>query len=851
MIKEGNEMKKKFSLILLSVALVVCSVFAFVIPQGVNTAKAETTNYFKIVDGASVRTESNEKGEAGIRFIVQVSADVKEELIGKDFGFVISREDAFDGQTKFANMENASKTFVKITEDNVDDKFYPFTPKGSTEEFYRTNVVINKGTSDDANKFLKRVYSAVAFYTADAEVLDDGTNYVYSVNRQERSIQQVASALYLDEHETWENVKATYAQIGTENVPILVSQDGDCSYAKFKAMVEADKADGLKFALTENVITENKASDESALIKGEFDVYTSAEFYTVEHKVTEVYSANKAVDLTSKVSTVDSSIVTYSVVAPDKTSVTVEDNKFTPTVKGKYTVTATAGVGSTSFTVEVAENDYVDGLILDGTSVTDEAMTTDIMLAYQEMQTEELIQKQEAFKAGTTISTSFDSSVKYDAASNGSYKLDIKMKEGTTEVTASGWVQMNIRPAFSKEYYQGLLAEGYTQLAIRYMTTSNNLTNGIYYIDSSQTKTDMAIYKDNVAMATKNSYIFWANGASSDFQKIGNYVWAEMVYDLNRFISSFGGFMTLNVFTTASTAVDFTMYIDNIYAVKGGVSETLTAPTTSYVDKGTEFDTEALVAENGITSATHDGEALALTDGKATLSDYGFYSFKKVARNAYGYVGANVITNGSVVSYVPSNFAGRHAHSNTANGSYTYDSALDNSGNVIISAGGAGKVKSSSTTTFAIKPLGDKAYYQALQTAGYAYITYEYTLDITGTCAANIYRTGLTTTDLGHSNNWNYGTNTFRFLAAKNGVQEFDSETKASGNKAFQSCNAADIGNWNGVKYTISIPIEVFINNFAQEVRILSFWFSGASLETDYSVTFGRICATTEACVIA
>lgn len=848
MIKGENGMKKKFSLILLSVALVLCSVFAFVIPQSVNTAKAETTNYFKIVDGASVRTESNEDGEAGIRFIVQVSADVKAELIDKDFGFIISREDAFDGQTKFANMENASKTYVSITEDNVDQKFYPFTPKGSDEEFYRTNVVINKGANDDVNKFLKRVYSAVAFYTEDASVLDDGTNYTYSENRQERSIQQVASALYLDEHETWENVKTTYAQIGTENVPVLVSQDGDCSYAKFKVMVEANKADDMKFALTENVITENKASDESSLIKGEFDVYTSAEFYTVEHKVTEVYSANKAIDLTSKVSTADSSSVTYSVVAPDKTSVTVEDNKFTPTFKGKYTVTATAGVGSTSFTVEVAENDYVDGLILDGTSVTDESMTTDIMLAYQEMQSEHLIESQKAFKEGTTLSTSFDSNVKYDAASNGSYKLDIKMKEGTTEVTTSGWVQMNIRPAFSKEYYQGLLAEGYTQLAIRYMTTSNNLTYGIYYIDSSQTKTDMAIYKDNIAETTKNSYIFWANGASSDFQKIGNYVWAEMVYDLNRFISSFGGFMTLNVFTTASTAVDFTMYIDNIYAVKGGVSETLTAPTTSYVDKGTEFDTEALVAENGIATATHDGEALALTDGKATLSDYGLYSFKKVARNAYGYVGANVITNGSVVSYVPSSFSGKQVH-NSGGGVYDYVGAKDSNGNIVVSSNGSDKANAISATTYAIQTLGDKSYYQALKTAGYAYITYEYTLAWTGAYGGSaFYRYGLVTINGSHSNSYGNGTTAFPYIVS-DGTTVFDTSTKASASGHFESVWSPNT--WNGKTFTVSIPIETFINNYASTVRILSFFLNAASVEFDYSVTFGRICATTEACVIA
>lgn len=830
---------KAKSVMMLSLAATMCGATALLLPkaQENKAVAAVPTGVFEIAEGAGVRYRAAEGKAEGLRFIVKMSPDVKDEIVNgtKEFGFIAHREDQFDGVTQYANMTSGLKSMpVEITADNVDELFY----EGEEEYagYWCANVVINMGDTDGKENFTERTYSAVAYYTDDASVADNGSNYVYTTNRQERSIQQVASKLYLSGDSDWAKVKEVYELLGTESTPLLIEQDGHNSYENLVAMVKAGTIDSsLKFELAENVVVEEKLPDDFTNLEvGSNNTFTAEDFYTVNHTVTQVYSTNKAIDLTDTVSA-QFGEVAYTVKTLKGVEVPVENNAFTVTEAGVYTVTAAVeGYPETQFSVEIADNEYANGLILDGTNV--EVLSTNITGKSPE---------------SVQMNVSFDENMKYDAASNGSYKVEYKMAEGVATSSEGALMRLAIKPAFSKAYYEGLKAAGYEKIAIRYYAEIEQSGNGsgMYYINTSQgdeAKTEMQIFADNVKTKQKDfTYILWNTDFTNATDK-----WAEMIFDIDKFIENhYSGAMELLIWQVApNVAIDMTLYIDNIYAVQGAITDTLAAPTTTYSDKGATFDTNNIAsnAEETITTAKLDGNTVSLTDGKLTLDSYGMYSFTKVARNCYGYVGQNVVTNGTVVSNIATNFGAKHIV-NATGATTEYVGATTADGKIAVSSNGAGKVSGISVTTYAIQTCGEKAYYEALQAAGYGYITYEYTLSYTGTASGAIYRYAFVTADAAHSNNMGNISYAYKVLESGKAVDQiYDTSTKPS-NTGFQSTwSPAD---WNGKTFIVSISIQDVINNYAPTMRILALFFNGAAATMDYSVTFGKIAATTNACV--
>ena len=81
-----------------------------------------------------------------------------------------------------------------------------------------------------------------------------------------------------------------------------------------------------------------------------------------------------------------------------------------------------------------------------------------------------------------------------------------------------------------------------------------------------------------------------------------------------------------------------------------------------------------------------------------------------------------IVTKGTVVSYAAPNFSAKH-NTDTSSFVVTQDPATKN-----ITIGGAGKIDAAwRRTTYTVKTLGDKAYYEDLQASGFNYITYEFT----------------------------------------------------------------------------------------------------------------------------
>ncbi len=846
--------KRTKSIIGLSLATLACGAVAAVLPVASASAETPETGVFKIADGASIRYQSLEGRPEGLRFIALMSEDVKEALVGKNFGFIVSREDQFDkleaateeGATPdYLSMANKSTAEVAITAENIDEKIY----EGEDEYagYWCANIVINmntqEGTSETVESFMERTYSAVAYYEN-----ADETNRVYTTNRQERSIQEVSSKLYLSNDEDWENVKGVYT-VGTESTPLLLAQNGKNAYSKLVSMVKAETVDStLKFAFAENVVAEELLPDTfTNIVATDKAAYDVESFYTVNHAVTDVYSTNKAISLTDKVSAV-SGKVSYKVYDSKGVAVPVADNAFTANTAGAYTVTAALeNCPGKTFSVEVADNEYADGLILDGTSAEELQVTS------SSKNTETGV-----WEDSTTVEmlTSFDESMKYDSESNGSYKVKYKMQEGVSTAEGGALMKLAMKPTFSKAYYEGLKAAGYTNIAVRAFIEMDSATSdgsGLYYINTTQAESErreMKIYSDNSTLVNKpSSYIFWKYEFATSLNK-----WVEIVLDINKFTDEYAsGYMNLLIWQVGPNAsVDMTVYIDNIYAVNGAIGGTLTAPKTVYADKGTQFDVQSVAGatDNVITTATLDGKAINVTDGKVTLDTYGVYSVKKLVRNYYGYVAENVIPNGTVVANIADNFSATHKINSTG-ATTIYNGAVTANG-IEVSSDGAGKISGISVTTYAIKALGDADYYTALSEAGYQYITYEYTLSYTGTASGAIYRYGLVTTDAKHTNDFadetKANTNAYNYTVTDaNGANKYDTSTKGAASQGFQSTWSP--ASWNGKTFIISIPIDKFIANYnADKMRILAFYFNGAAATMDYSVTFGRIQATKEAC---
>ena len=254
--------QKTKNLIALSLTATFCGALAAV-AMFTNVAKvsASTAPIFKMANGASIRYTSEEGKKEGLRFLVLADETTKNAIVESGtFGVIISSAEDFaniDGDyLNHLDQLNYETTKELTDPTKIEEMFY----EGRDEYlgYWCANIVINMGTNDMEENFTKRTYSAVAYYPTATDT------YAYTENRQERSIQNVASKVYMQGDDDWANVKNTYSGIGTETTPFLVSQSGDNAYKTLIRQVgnDADFSKGYYYELTENVFVEKVLSQD-------------------------------------------------------------------------------------------------------------------------------------------------------------------------------------------------------------------------------------------------------------------------------------------------------------------------------------------------------------------------------------------------------------------------------------------------------------------------------------------------------------------------------------------------------------------------------------------------------------
>ncbi len=650
---------------------------------------------------------------------------------------------------------------------------------------------------------------------------------------------------------TWENYTETeYAYVSEiyyYNVPKVQDETGT-TYEVFVEVADKDGKDVDNFGGFFLVEKPEEYKVTYSVDDGK-DVYSkSTTVVGIEKAAYElanadlIYSVNDVVNLDGKVKASQSGEITYSVSKGEK-SIPLENNAFKATEAGVYTVQAQMdkqpAYAFDVYVVSANERPYADGLILDGANSDDVVASTSF----------------EDFSA----SISFDKSKKYDSMSNGSYKIETKTT-GTVEVdgvarkgvAAGREVEFSLKPAYSSAYYKALERAGYQYVAIRYMIEKSesgaNDTTRFDYISNSG-KDEMAIYYDGRRVVNKTeengaaTYTFWQN----NLQTVPNGAWAEMLLDISKFTTYYADTnMTLfRIVVNKNCSWDLTMYIDNVYAVKG---EVVSSTSPMVVDKGTMVDLSTLSPDagikNSISTVTLDGTQISVSDNKLKVDDCGVYSIEKTDRTMYGSVKQEIVTKGTVVSYATPNFSAKH-NTDTSSFVVTQDPETKN-----ITIGGAGKIDAAwRRTTYTVKTLGDKAYYEQLQKDGFAYITYEFTLNANTAIVGDIWRVGLTSTKAPHYNTLTSTTSGYSIRQLSDGSSYFDTGAKAASASYSQYIDNQTGETWRGKTWVVSIHIIDFINLYNDTgMNILTLIFNTANADLDYSVTFGRIQATKEAC---
>lgn len=553
-----------------------------------------------------------------------------------------------------------------------------------------------------------------------------------------------------------------------------------------------------------------------------------------------IFAVNEKVNLEGVVAASNGAKVSYAVKMGEE-SISVSENSFTPTEAGVYNVQAKAPKQPTYsfdiYVVSAEDRAYADGLILDGTSVSD-------------------------FKISATdnfgVDISFDQSVKYDSESNGSYKICAKTTPSGNIRTAG----FSVKPTYNNDYYKLLQKNGYKYVAIRFMIDSYNYegTTRMDYISSSGND-EMAIYYDGEKIIDKRddtaSYTFWQN----QLDKTPKGAWAEMLLDITKFTTYYNDqelmlfqfVVNADKIENGNSSCNITMYIDNIYAVKDELKledGLKVVEIGEQIDLVEEFSNTSF--ENPIRTVLFDGEELDFTDEKFTVDNYGLYSVAVTDRTKYGSAKKDIIPKGSVVSYAKSSFSAVHGTGTDSNKDFEIVKGNKNYQMIISPESKCSISGNWHRTTYTITPLGSREYYEELKSEGYEYITYEYVLDY-GTYTllegTDIYRATLTKSKIPHYNSdgLNESTaSTHKWLCVDDNTSG-DTSTKAQ-NKYFQSTSYADLL-WNGKTFIISVSIDNFIYLYDDYgMNILTLYYKYAQPNMEHSLTFGRILATKNAC---
>ena len=677
------------------------------------SSSAEAGEVFTMDTAASLRYSKQE-----LRFRVKMDGQTKEFAQGADeLGMIIAPTTEFSGKT------GEDDDYLQI-----DGKTQVTVDVGSIYEeggyFYYNGAVAVSG--------LTQKYSAVAYIKGS----DDNYTWATPATDDGQSVQTVASKLWFTSSRG--KVASAYAgDIGTQDTPILINREGINSYDALLSLA-SDAVENYYFSLTENLVVDTKFTGH---LVGEYKPYTLDEIYTVNHKITDVYSVDEEIDLSEKVTAIPQfggGNVSYTVKSAPAgaETVAVEGGKLTPTMAGKYVISAKVdGVDPRDFTIEVGNSEYVNGLMLDVSSAADIMEGT---LSYT------------SDNHDSTVSVTFDATEKFDVASAGSLKLvsSYKANSGLTYT-------LPFKPAFSKAYYQALYNDGeYTHISMRMklQTTMTDTVNDrynfypIYESAGGISITMLNEYGTTLREASSRADIadYHFKNDGSGYNVLGQ--WIEVLVPLNIFLLRYWDAPT-NMFRFqnigAPNNFSTTIWIDNIYAVKALENQGTYDDTAKTYELGQQLD---IYNELGYTPSDDDIELIddckiyntpiSLEDGKCTLDKKGEYSLFIRARNRYGIIGGMKTTYKALI-FGPDTegFAYRIDYSTsygstqdgTITSEYVTDEYYDDTD------AGALKITVSSTATtkrmenyLFITPYFDYSYYEGLKNAGYQYIEFEY-----------------------------------------------------------------------------------------------------------------------------
>lgn len=435
--------------------------------------------------------------------------------------------------------------------------------------------------------------------------------------------------------------------------------------------------------------------------------------------------------------------------------------------------------------------------------------------------------------ATTGFKYSYDSSKKFNGVGNGAAVLEVDLTDKASADNSN--VYFNVNSIYSADYYKALYAQGYTHVTIRFMIPNHGagvqmgstLYNGIGHL----TKKDAAIvntYEDG----SENQYMWFDHGMSQMGKWLEYSVPLRQKGDLadtgEAFV--FDGFKTTTqLFRINAPAAGrkMTVYIDNVYMTKSaGTSETIEMANGTELDL-TDSAFDMTGAYNPTIISTKNGETITVNNNKVTL-DNGIYDFGFRAENRFGIAKTSYVAFAEkqvLWSYLSDStlqniYTSALYTNNTSTPSETSTATLEDSGAGWYSA----KVTHSAETSYSdlyIKPTQSKAYYEALKTAGYKYVTIPFSFaggsfkiaPVGGECGNNI-----------HYNNYWIPTDLHKgFMTVEKAEDGTITET-----------GFVTAGPWsnNGTGYTVSFDINLFINNYNADgmkiARLFTVWGNGA-----------------------
>lgn len=589
--KTATKKRNIFAIMICAIVCAACAVLgAFGVKTNVNADDSSNGNekVFVMDDVASLRYNAD---KPGVRFRVKMDEQTKNEATaaGATLGFVISLTDYVqtekDGAGNYVNMPAKLDLNELII---APEKIY------EEEGYYYANAVVNT-----LEKNFEKKYTAVAYIkTGDSYTYADFSRLGGGI--QSRTLQEVASKVYFNEPANHTELFASYTTLGTEQLPILVSESGMNAYENLANI--GDTA-GKIFELTENIVVESKAN---VTLTGEYKAYTADEVYnTAAYKpAQDLYSAvNEKVDLSNIIGNLTAGNTAGALKLDYYVNNVKAENaaEYVFPKAGDYTVQAGYGKNkSVAVNVRVAETAYKEGLIFGGKGAS-AGISGDNNGA--------------EFGAGVTTSVTYDATKNFDSSSEGAYLFDIVSDANTNVANAYFAVQS----AWNKEYYNAVKSNYEYIVARMYIGNTDKAKSGFALFDTQE-----------------GSYILHANGTKNTYGSnigIGGWgspaeQWWELAIKTDK-VSYSGGRLNLFRINNIGKNAQVKIWIDSVYFANEW--ESIDEVTFNLGDK----ITEKFQVNEGVFSATRNGEEISVDENTVVEND-SLYTLSRASKLRIG-----------------------------------------------------------------------------------------------------------------------------------------------------------------------------------------------------------------------